>query len=145
MKQTILLFTLMFSSLFISCSDDDDGVDDPVVGTWQLEQTFTNDVSENISDCAKEEIIEFLGSLDFNGAPHEEVEENGETVCRRTGDTFGKWKNLGDNQYEITFGGSLEGQVQVIEIIVEGDTLTTRSTFTENGEVSTFRQEFKRI
>jgi major membrane immunogen (membrane-anchored lipoprotein) len=100
MKKIILVATVFLSALFISCGSDDDGgsgiTQDLIIGKWKLEQTFTDNVSDNISNCEKESIIEYKADGSYSGT--DKLAPNSGTTCNE--DSYsGTWKNKGNNKY----------------------------------------------
>ena len=143
MKKAILLTALIISVLCVSCGNDDDGGNtDVIIGRWQLEQTFTNGDSNEISDCEKQQDIEFLMSSNFISAVYELQEENGESTCIRPGDVSGSWKNEGDNQYKLN---TESGEPAVYEIIVQGNKLSLSISLGMGNEKIDFRAEYKKV
>ncbi|WP_411029855.1 lipocalin family protein [Spongiimicrobium sp. 3-5] len=85
-------------TLFISCKSDDDGSDlDPIIGKWQVEQEFSNGVSENIPACEKEGYWEFSADGKYKGM---DIRQGSTGTCGS--DPFsGDWRNAGNNIYII--------------------------------------------
>ncbi|MEM9686941.1 MAG: lipocalin family protein [Bacteroidota bacterium] len=98
MKKTIL--TAVVSILLTSCGKDDGNTptQDPIIGTWQLEQTFTNDVSDDISDCEKQSTIEYKADGSYEASDKFDPEMG--SACVEDNYT-GTWENKGDNAYDI--------------------------------------------
>lgn len=42
---------------FVSCSSDNDSHRDPIVAAWFLRETFSDGIADEISDCAKQELL----------------------------------------------------------------------------------------
>ena len=102
----------MTTFLFLSCSSDDDSGDsgntpDPIIGKWQLEQTFTGDVSDDISDCEKETAIEYKADGTYLGMDKFESSGSGTTTCIEDNYT-GTWENKGNNKYDDLTTGETE-------------------------------------
>ena len=105
--QKIIVATLLFAQALVgmSCNNDDD-TQDPIIGKWQLEQIFTGDVSDDISNCQKESTLEFKADGTY-------VEINSDkasfdTECfTTTFDTDLFWENSGNNTYTFTDTGDV--------------------------------------
>ncbi|MDC1285521.1 lipocalin family protein [Flavobacteriaceae bacterium] len=95
-KQTILM-SLLFLAAFSACkSDDDTPTQDSIIGSWQLEQTYTNGVSDDILDCQKMSTSNFLANGTFNATDY----SGGEDICES--DSYGgTWSNSGNDIYTI--------------------------------------------
>jgi len=95
-KRTILM-SLLFLAAFSACkSDDDTPTQDSIIGSWQLEQTFTDGVSDDISDCQKMSTVNFLANGTFNATDH----SGGEDFCESYS-YGGTWSNSGNGVYTI--------------------------------------------
>ena len=108
MKKTILAVAMM-SILVTACGKDDGNntTQDPIIGTWQLEQTFTSNVSDDISDCEKQSIIEYHADGSYEATDKFDPEMGVECV---EDNYAGTWENKGDNTYDIFTAGE-EGAV----------------------------------
>ncbi len=145
MKKAILVATAFLTALTFSCSSDDDGNNDIVLGKWKLEQTYTNDVSENISDCVKKSTMVFHDSGSLVIQPYDMVQQGSENICDSQGTQSGFWKNLGkENKYEFTIGHGDNAEKGTVTIVVEGNRLTKSSTFIEEGKESVFKEVFQK-
>lgn len=145
MKKAILVAALFLSALSISCNKDDDTSNDVVLGKWKLEQTFTNDQSENISDCKKRTTMEFHDSGTLIIQPHQMIGPEGQEECGVRSTQSGFWKNLGkENKYEFTIGHGDNAQKGTVTIVVEGNKLTKSSTFMEGDIQSIFKEVFQK-
>ncbi len=110
MKKVINLSTVFFISiLFISCSSDDDSSVESIVGKWQIEQMFKNNVSENISECKKKSTLEFKDDTTFISTPY--VLFNGD--CIIDGISSGTWRDTGNNNLEVKVSGETESDKAV--------------------------------
>ena len=58
-KQTVISILILFMA-FSACKKDDMEDQDPIIGKWGLEQQYVDGVSEDISDCQKQSVFEFL-------------------------------------------------------------------------------------
>ncbi len=110
MKKVILLTSVCLASLITSCGSDDDAgsnSQDLIIGKWQLEQIFTNDVSDDISDCEKESIIEYKADGTYVGTDKFESGGTGAPTCVEDNYT-GTWENKGNNKYDDLSAGENE-------------------------------------
>ena len=103
MKKTMILTTVLFvSTFFMSCnSDDDDGVQDTIIGKWQLEKQFKNDIEKSLSDCEKKSTMEFKTDNTFvdMGSSFDQNQH-----CTSSTDP-GTWKYNGDNAIKVSYDG----------------------------------------
>ena len=101
--QKIIVATLLFAQALVgmSCNNDDD-TQDPIIGKWQLEQIFSDDVSDDISDCQKETVIEFKADGTYSLIDSVETSINASSLeCVKT-PISGTWENSGDDTYTFT-------------------------------------------
>lgn len=119
-KRTILM-SLLFLAAFSACkSDDDTPTQDSIIGSWQLEQTFTDGVSDDISDCIKMSKANFLADGTFNATDARD-EEDGSCLSDSYG---GTWSNSGNDIYTIIITESEYTQEVKPRITFPNDKLT---------------------
>jgi len=119
-KRTILM-SLLFLAAFSACkSDDDTPTQDSIIGSWQLEQTFTDGVSDDISDCRKMSTANFLANGTFNATDGRD-EEDGSCLSDSYG---GTWSNSGNDIYTIIITESEYTQEAKPRITFPNDKLT---------------------
>ena len=113
-KLTLMLCALTF--IISSCSSDDDSSSgqDPIIGTWNLHQRFTNDVEEVLTSCQKQETFTFSSD---GSAQYEYYEINNENCVLEESFTA-TWSNEGNNNYDLTAFGETSTQ----NINFEGNT-----------------------
>ncbi|MHA7055598.1 lipocalin-like domain-containing protein [Aquimarina sp. M1] len=140
MKKLILLLTVSFSILAISCSNDDDGNQDPIIGSWKLSQEFENGELITSDPCDLEGVVIFSedGSL-----RSEFYEENGDGNCELAPDGVdtGTWINSGDNVYSFT----VDGDTSEEEINFSGNTFSIEYSDTFDGQTTEYRDVFVKI
>lgn len=112
MKKTMILTAVLFvSTFFISCSNDDDKNDSPqetIIGKWQLEQRFTDNVEETLTEeCEKKSTLEFKTDNTFIDI-ESFVEQN--NPCSSSTDP-GTWEYNGDNTIKISYDGASEFEI----------------------------------
>ncbi|WP_299839649.1 lipocalin family protein [uncultured Tenacibaculum sp.] len=98
-----LCYTLLFLVLFISCSsdsDDNNNVNDPILGTWNL---FSSGGSE-ATDCEKQSTITFASNKTTSSETFQDLAGN--CISLTGNDT---WENKGDNVYSFN---NLESQIE---------------------------------
>jgi hypothetical protein len=103
MKKTMILTAVLFvSTFFMSCSSDDDTPQDTIIGKWQLEQRFTDNVEETLSeDCDKKSTLEFKTDNTFIDI-ESFVEQN--EPCSSSTDP-GTWEYNGDSALKVSYDG----------------------------------------
>jgi hypothetical protein len=83
----------------MSCSSDDDAPQDTIIGKWQLEQRFDDNIETTLSDCIKETTLEFKENntlIDIESF----VEQN--NPCSSS--TYpGTWEYNGDNALKFSY------------------------------------------
>lgn len=115
MKKIILLFSV-FALVFTSCSsDDDNGSEDPFVGTWKYYKYFENGVEIPLEEC--EELTTLV--ITSNGVFKTTVYENMGNGCEVEYVATGTWENVGSGMYSTT----LDGDTYVQEAKFEGNTM----------------------
>lgn len=128
MKYTTYLSILFIAcTLFTSCKKDDVTETDPLIGIWQLEQSFMGGYADTLTDCDKKYTFEFKSdgraiSIDFS-------DDNGSCVS----DTYIYiWKRINNNTFrlnsamgesvEVTYTYSIaNGKLTMDEIVDPGD------------------------
>ncbi len=99
MKKITLFATLILTTLITSCGSDDEDNKHPIVGTWQLEEVYTNGVSDSIPDCEKETIVIYGEDESYEATYKNEFDESG--MCNE--EVYnGTWINVVDNEYHHT-------------------------------------------
>lgn len=87
-----LLFLTIFSSILLSCSNNDNVNDqDPILGKWLL---FSNN-SVEVSDCEKKNSIEFRSNNTTISETYQLINGN----CSNTLNSNNTWENKGNNKY----------------------------------------------
>ena len=100
MKKTMILTAVLFvSTFFMSCSSDDDAPKDTIIGKWQLEQRFTDNVEITLSDCIKESTMEF--KVDNIFIDIEKFVKQNEPCSFST--SPGTWEYNGDNALKFSY------------------------------------------
>lgn len=85
-------------SVKVTYIENDSYVPDSIIGKWQLDQEFADDVEIELTDCEKTMTIEFFEDgiykeKDFN-------DEEGECIAEE--EKNGLWLNLGADMYDIS-------------------------------------------
>jgi len=105
MKKVILLVTVLLSTISISCGNDDDTLQDPIIGKWKIDSFFDNDTFITLSECEKQSIIEHNSDGTFTTTTFFVNEGGCEEII-----TTGNWENKGNDIYLITLDEeNLEG------------------------------------
>lgn len=99
----ILIF-LAFAGI-ASCSSDDDGssneppANDPIVGTWKIQQQLIDGEEEPLSDCEKQSTVEFKTNETVTSTDYYDDPDTGECIT----DVYTEdWENRGNGIYRIT-------------------------------------------
>lgn len=101
MKKLVVFISVFFVAIsFNSCSDDDDEVvvADKIIGKWQLDQAFEDNVETPLTACDKKDTYDFLPAGTFIAR---EFFEDENEVCVPLEVVNGTWKNLGNSMYEL--------------------------------------------
>lgn len=125
-------FEIAFKFIFI---DTDYFVPDSIIGKWQLDQEFEDDIEIELSACEKSMTLEFL-----EYGVYEEKDfylEN--TQCLPVEVKKSSWKNLGYSMYEIDDLG-----VSEFKITFENNKMTVEFSDTEEGETVSFKMVFNK-
>ncbi len=78
--------------------DNNDYTADKIIGKWQLDQEFEDDIEVELTECEKTMTLEL-----FEDGIYEEKDfYNEELECIALEVKNGTWKNLGNDMYEIT-------------------------------------------
>ncbi|WP_442266805.1 lipocalin family protein [Tenacibaculum sp. ZS6-P6] len=100
--------------LAVSCSDDDNTVTDPIIGTWKLEKQVTQDNGQTIdetNECTKKSTLVFNSdgttTSEFYGGTDA-------TNCNSDGVDKGTWKSNGSGVYEFLEDGGTTPDVITI-------------------------------
>jgi len=106
MKKLFLFLSIFLASLsFNSCTndDDDDNIPNPssdqVLGKWQMDQLFSNNVEQTLNVCDKTHTVEFFSS---GAVTDKNFEENDASQCVALPVVNGTWKNMGNSMYRFT-------------------------------------------
>lgn len=122
MKTIVKLFIIPF--LFIACSNDDDGgndtINDPIIGTWYLEDIQINGFSMGLDACTLQSYVELKDNNTSNG----EYFQINNGSCQLVPTNYPNWTNLGDSAYSfpVPMFGLTSGNVEFVG--------TTRFRFT---------------
>ena len=102
LNRTIIINLFVIIS-FSACKKDSDSSSskDQIIGSWQLEQRFTNGVSDEISDCEKESTVVFMENGNYS-AIDKFIEDD---ICISDPYT-GNWMNNGNDIYELRITGN---------------------------------------
>ncbi len=140
MKKAILVVTMLTSSIFISCSSDDDNAD-PVVGKWQ--QIEISDGSDATA-CIFEETLEFTSDGRLVRTEFQSTSANETDNCDQETTTTFEWSFVATNTYEIRSGANI---TTVAIFVIDGRlTLRTSEIFIpENSEFSQITKTYKGI
>lgn len=107
---------------FISCSSDDEAVEESMFGKWQLSSATMpvegQQMTVPLSDCDKKTTVEF--GEDGSFTTEEFYERDG--VCTSDGSYGETWEDKGNDVYTLTF--DQQGQVDDFTITLSGSTLT---------------------
>jgi hypothetical protein len=105
MKKTMILTAVLcVTTFFMSCGDDD-VIPETIIGKWQLEQRFTDNVEETLSeDCDKKSTLEFKTDNTFIDI-ESFVEQN--EPCSSSTDP-GTWEYNGDNALKFSYDGDTD-------------------------------------
>ncbi|PKP37931.1 MAG: hypothetical protein CVT98_05535 [Bacteroidetes bacterium HGW-Bacteroidetes-15] len=114
--------------------DNDAFVPDTIIGKWQFEQEFVNNVELSLSDCKKTMTIQF-----FEDGTYEErdFEENESLECIALEVKNGTWRNLGSDMYELSDMG-----VSEFKVTFANNKMTVEFTDTEEGITATHKAIF---
>ena len=114
MKKTMILTAVLFvSTFFMSCSSSSDDtiqdtIQETIIGKWQLEQRFTDNVEITLSEeCEKKSTLEFKTDNTFVDI-ESFVEQN--NPCSSSTDP-GTWEYNGDNTIKISYDGDTEEEI----------------------------------
>lgn len=145
MKKIILVATVFLSALSISCSKDDDGNADPVVGKWQFVQLKGGGDTLEIASCQKKDILEFLSDGTLKIVEHESTTPNDTESCDKITEFSHKWRTNGTNDYSLIDSKNNETEVSAAIFVIK-NVLTIRTTFfnDDNTNGSTSR-EYKKL
>lgn len=106
---------------FISCSSDDEAVEESMFGKWQLSSSVQTidgqQVPEDLTDCDKKSTVEFSEDGSFTTVAFSE--QNGECISVDT--SAGTWEDKGNDIYTLTLGS---GSIIDRTITLSGSTLS---------------------
>ncbi len=116
-----------------SCSNNEEEILDPFVGTWSYEKLIVNNIEKVLDDCDKKNKI----IVNVNGTYISETyaTTNGGN-CEKRDDANGLWENIRQLTYRFTF----DNEVNDRQLVFEGNTLTIIGI--ENGD--TYEEIFLR-
>jgi len=117
LKTVLILATVLFTtSLFTSCKSDDDD-QDTIIGKWQLEQVFENEVEQSISDdCEKNSTLEFKTNNTFIN-----IENYIEMGSCESSTGPGTWEYNGETALKIMYDGEDTEVVDLAFTFVSGN------------------------
>ena len=95
-----LLYLSVVSSILISCSSNNDGVNlstDKIVGNWNLFSQKTNSI-ETITDCKKQTTFNFEPDRILRQTFYSFIN----TDCKENSQIISSWAFSGDSKYRIT-------------------------------------------
>lgn len=130
MKKSLLLTLSIF--FLLSCTDTDQNIKDPFIGTWYK---FSYQGKE-VSNCEKKTTF----NVEENGTISISSFEEYESKCIDDGSTSGKWSRHNENNYGITLAGDSSPSLR--EVIFKDNNNTF--TFTDNENGKTFTYTYKR-
>jgi len=117
MKKVMYVCLMVAMMPFVSCDSDDDSPQDTIIGKWQLEQRFKNNVEESLSDdCEKKSTIEFKTDNTFNS--FESFFEPDQPCISST--VPGTWEYNGDNALKTSYDGKDKVVVDLTYTFVDG-------------------------
>lgn len=127
----LLILTFTFISL-LSCTDSDQDIKDPFIGTWYK---FSYQGKE-VSDCEKKTtfIVEENGNISISSF------EEFENKCIDDGTATGKWSKHDGNNYGITLTGDSSPSLREVTFTDNNNTFS----FTDNENGKTFTYTYKR-
>lgn len=137
MKKLFLFLSICLVAVsFNFCNNDDDNETDKIIGKWQLNQEFLNNVEESIDVCDKMITIEF-----FTSGVYTEIDfelDDLQTNCLALEDVSGTWENTGSSNYKLTDISSIPGTDIAIQVKITFETKNMTVEFTETSEEETF-------
>jgi hypothetical protein len=110
-----LLYLFIASTIFMSCSSNDDSDLDQVIGTWQLITETENGVDQSTT-CSKKSTATFSNNGNFSTIFFYS-DSDVDSTCE-SGNSSGTWESAGNSNYTLTFE--------------DGDSNTTKLNFTDN-------------
>lgn len=117
MKKLILLLSVITLS-FNSCdSDDDSSSQDPIVGTWNLNQSFENDEEYELDNCDKEGALTFNSNGTYSSISYY---TDSDDTCSVDYESTGTWENNENGVY--TFIDDESDAEQTLTITFSGNT-----------------------
>jgi len=119
MKKLTLLLCLVSLISASSCSNDDGGSSDSLVGTWKAYQYFEDGVEVELNNCQNEASLAFYSDGTWVSKIYE---ENFEGECELDWIETGTWENKGNGIYKITYDED-EDYNDLIEFQFEGNTM----------------------
>ncbi len=138
MKKVLLLTFLCIGSLLTSCSkDDDNGGQDPFIGSWGLiaSSTTANEqtTQDEMTDCEKRSTVTVNADGTYESISYSFFNEE----CELSDNTPGRWENLGDGVYRFTWN---DGTVSEGAIVFTNDTFS----ISENDGGVTFASTYQK-
>ncbi len=112
-------------------------VPDNIIGKWQLDQQFENDIEIELSACEKSMTLEFL---EYGVYEEKDFQLNDALQCIAIDTKNGFWKNLGNSMYEIDDLG-----VSEFKITFENNKMTVEFSDTEEGETISLKIVFNKV
>ena len=92
---------MIMSIFFISCSDDDSGFADPVIGKWQLQELNS---STELTNCQAKETLEFRADGKLIITQYESTTSVANENCDKVVVAEYAWSQKATNTYDIVEG-----------------------------------------
>lgn len=106
MKKSVLFLSILLTVLFSCNSNDNEPLQDQVIGNWKLFKHTKNGVEDSLSDCDKQS--SFVYNTD--GSYREVIVRNGVNgSCRNVETRDGTWENAGNGFYNLKLNNSSAG------------------------------------
>lgn len=116
--------------------DNDAFVPDTIIGKWQFEQEFVNNVELSLSACKKTMTIQFFDTSTYEERDFDEIN----TECVALEVKNGTWRNLGSDMYELSDMG-----VSEFKVTFANNKMTVEFTDTEEGITATHKAIFVKV
>ncbi|PZD79024.1 lipocalin family protein [Mesonia sp. K7] len=132
MKKLLVLASLILSISLVSCSNDDDGGQDPIIGTWELESISFEGQEFPLEECEGETTVQFKSNGEVIATDYM-LNENDE--CEVDTISEGTWELTQGTTYQTTFAG----ETTTTEVIFSNN--NNKFTIEEDGFSSTFAKQ----
>ena len=110
--KNVLIYLTVFALVFTSCSNEEEDMPevvvenvDPIVGTWQLTESYSDEFAEPLDDCELNTEITFFEDGSVGGKSYS---KNASGDCELALDAESQeelaktvWRKISDNEYEV--------------------------------------------